>query len=58
MSEFIKNSQFLENDKDTYNFDLEMSKGGAVIFDELSVHRGSQPSKQSRVVLRYLYSKK
>ena len=35
-----------------------MKKGGAVIFDELSVHRGSKPTKNDRVVLRYLFNKK
>ena len=38
--------------------DFEMNKGGAVIFDELGVHRGAMPSKHSRLVLRYFYRRK
>ena len=34
-----------------------MNKGGAVIFDELSVHRGSAPKKTDRIVLRFVYKK-
>ena len=35
-----------------------MNKGGAVIFDELAVHRGSAPNKHGRLILRYLYHRK
>ena len=56
---FLANSKFIEQEtKDTFKFDFEMNKGGAVIFDELGVHRGAMPSKHSRLVLRYLYRKK
>ena len=56
---FIENTKFIEDtDKDTEKFDLEMRKGGVVIFDEFGVHRGSMPSKTSRQVLRFFYRKK
>ena len=56
---FIENTKFIENkDKDTEKFDLEMGRGGVVIFDEFGVHRGSMPSKTSRQVLRIFYRKK
>ena len=56
---FLVNSKFIEQEtKDTFKFDFEMNKGGAVIFDELGVHRGAMPSKHSRLVLRYLYRRK
>ena len=32
--------------------------GSVLIFDEIGVHRGSRPSKQGRLVLRYLYRRK
>ena len=32
-----------------------MNKGGMVVFDEFGVHRGSMPSKSSRLVLRFFY---
>ena len=56
---FLENSNFInEKDKDTSKFDFEMNKGSAVIFDEFGIHRGSMPSKNSRLVLRFFYRKK
>ena len=56
---FIQNSEFIdEKNKDTKKFDFQMKKGSALIFDEVGVHRGSSPSKQGRLVLRYFYRKK
>jgi len=56
---FLNHSNFInDEERDTFKFDLEMKKGGVVIFDELCVHRGSMPSKQNRLVLRYLYCRK
>ena len=56
---FLNSSEFTEqNASDTSVFDYKMKKGGAVIFDEMVVHRGSEPSKHARLVLRYLYHKK
>ena len=56
---FLNNSKFIEEQKkDTFEFDLQMNKGSAVIFDESGVHRGSMPSKNSRLVLRFFYRKK
>ena len=55
---FLKNTKFIENEvADTTQFDYQMNKGGAVIFDELSVHRGSAPKKTDRIVLRFVYKK-
>lgn len=56
---FIENSEFVEEKtKDTRKFDFQMKKGSALIFDEIGVHRGSRPSKQGRLVLRFLYRRK
>ena len=56
---FIENTKFIEEEsKDTKKFDLEMEKGGVVIFDEFGIHRGAMPSKSARQVLRYFYRKK
>ena len=56
---FLNNSKFIEEEsKDTFKFDFEMNKGGVVIFDEFGVHRGSMPSKNSRLILRFFYRKK
>ena len=56
---FIKNSEFIEEEiQDTRKFDFQMKKGSVSIFDEIGVHRGSRPSRQGRLVLRYFYRRK
>ncbi len=56
---FISQSEFINHKQaDTNDFDIEMKKGGVIIFDELCFHRGSAPQKNSRLVLRYLFKKK
>ena len=55
---FLQYTKFIENEtQDTSEFDFNLKKGGAVIFDELSVHRGSAPQKSDRIVLRFVYKK-
>lgn len=55
---FLDNTKFIENETpDTSRFDFNLKRGGAVIFDELSVHRGSAPKKTDRIVLRFVYKK-
>jgi hypothetical protein len=39
-------------------FDFNATPGDLLIFDEGGLHRGTKPSSNERVVLRYLYSKK
>lgn len=59
IEKFLESSKFIDNDiKDTDFFDYQMNSGSVVIFDELCVHRGSAPKKNSRVVLRFIYRKK
>ncbi len=56
---FLSQSEFINHKQgDTNDFDIEMKKGGVIIFDELCFHRGSAPQKNSRLVLRYLFKKK
>ena len=56
---FLTQSEFIDwKQQDTNDFDIEMKKGGLIIFDELCFHRGSAPKKNSRLVLRYLFKKK
>ena len=58
IQQFLHDTQFIENETpDTSQFDFNLKKGGAVIFDELSVHRGSAPQKTDRIVLRFIYKK-
>jgi len=58
LNKFIDYSKFININKDTYDFDYQVEKNSAVIFDELCVHRGSAPTKNDRLVLRYLYRRK
>ena len=58
IQKFLQDTKFVENDiPDTSKFDFNLKKGGVVIFDELSVHRGSAPRKTDRIVLRFIYKK-
>ena len=58
LSEFLKTTSFIEK-KNSVNhiFDNEMKKGGAIIFDEAGVHRGSKTRLNERMVLRFFYNK-
>jgi len=56
--EFLKMTSFVENKNlNTNAFDFEVNKGGAVIFDEAGVHRGSKTKFNERLALRFLYRK-
>jgi len=57
--EFLTKTSFINKENgDTDDFDFKMEKGGVVIFDELGFHRGSMPSQNDRLVLRYFYNTK
>ena len=56
---FIQKTSFItSSEKNTVDFDLPMKAGSMIIFDELCVHRGGPPKKNSRRVLRYIFRKK
>tara|TARA_Y100000591_G_scaffold51441_1_gene39671 strand:- start:2468 stop:3316 length:849 start_codon:yes stop_codon:yes gene_type:complete len=58
IQQFLLDTKFIDNETpDTSKFDFNLKKGSAVIFDELSVHRGSAPQKTDRIVLRFIYKK-
>ena len=57
--EFLMKTSFIDRENgDTSDFDFKMKKGGVIIFDELGFHRGSMPSQNDRLVLRYFYNEK
>ena len=56
ISDFLEKTKFVEKNEETNDFDFEMPAGGAIIFDEGGVHRGSKTQSSNRIVLRYLYS--
>ena len=56
--EFLQMTRFIDKENSTmYKYNYEMKKGGAVIFDEAGVHRGSKTKLHKNMVLRYLYVK-
>tara|TARA_A100001015_G_scaffold316774_1_gene431946 strand:- start:2300 stop:3106 length:807 start_codon:yes stop_codon:yes gene_type:complete len=57
VEEFLKKSDFIINNSDTDLYDYSIKAGGAIIFDEGGSHRGSSPTLNDRIVLRYLFSK-
>ncbi len=57
VEEFLKKSEFIVNNSDTDLYDYSIKAGGAIIFDEGGSHRGSSPTLNDRIVLRYLFSK-
>lgn len=48
----------LNNSNENLLFDNKMDKGGAVIFNESGIHRGSKNLFSDRMCLRYFYKKK
>lgn len=58
IKEFLNNSENILNGKiDESLFDHQMKNGGAVVFDEAGVHRGSKTMLNERMVLRYFYQR-
>ena len=58
LNEFLNKVTFiLQNNKKTRIYDNEIKKGGAVIFDETGIHRGSKTSLNDRMALRFFYKK-
>ena len=51
---FMKISENLK-DAGESEFDYEANPGDAIIFSEGGIHRGSTPTKNDRLVLRYFY---
>lgn len=58
LEEFLANLKKCISDKHYSEFDFQAAPGDLLIFNDGGVHRGSNPSINDRVVLRYLYSKK
>jgi ectoine hydroxylase-related dioxygenase (phytanoyl-CoA dioxygenase family) len=53
---FLEQSDFIINHPhDTYEYDFNLKKGDALIFDESGVHRAAETLKTDRLVLRFIY---
>ena len=58
LDDFLNKANLIISNKGKSFFDFYASSGDLLIFNEGGVHRGSIPTLNERVVLRYLYSKK
>ena len=57
LKSFLANSHNLEDNKHS-NYDYEAKAGDAVIFNEGGIHRGSKPTINDRLVLRFFFKPK
>jgi len=57
LTDFLSKAKQVIENKDLNTFDFDASSGDLLIFNEGGLHKGSKPTKNERVVLRYLYSK-
>ncbi|MDC0426906.1 phytanoyl-CoA dioxygenase family protein [Pelagibacteraceae bacterium] len=57
-NDFLDKAETLILLNNSSKFDFEALAGDVLIFNELGFHKGSRPTKNDRVVLRYLFKKK
>ena len=57
LTTFLKNAEKCISNNSCSDYDFYAGPGDVLIFNEGGVHKGSNPTKNERVVLRYLYSK-
>jgi hypothetical protein len=57
LTTFLTNAEKCISNNSYSNYDFYAEPGDCLIFNEGGVHKGSNPTKNERVVLRYLYSK-
>ena len=56
---FISETDFINKDNGDINkYDHDLKSGDALIFDELGFHRGSAPTQNDRLVIRFFYNRK
>ena len=55
INEFLKNSEFILNERDTFKFDLKLKKGDLLIFNETAVHRAAESKNTSRSIIRLFF---
>ena len=56
IDKFIDQTNFITNEPyDTFEYDFDLKKGGALIFDEAGVHRGAKTQKTDKLVIRFVY---
>jgi len=55
---FMQKTKFIEEGKDTDEFDFSLKAGDAIVLDEGGIHKGSQTLKSERMMMRFFYSVK
>ena len=55
IEDFLVKTNFDETGQQSKQFDYDAEAGTMVIFDEGGVHRGSKPTLNDRMVIRYLF---
>ena len=56
VQKFLEKTKFAEENKESEEFDYNLSPGDAVIFNEGGIHKGSKSLINERLVLRYFYT--
>jgi len=56
LNDFLNKANLIITNKENNLFDFHASPGDLLIFNEGGLHKGSKPSLNERLVLRYLYS--
>jgi len=56
LEKFLEKTKFAEENKESEEFDYNLSPGDAVIFNEGGIHKGSKSLINERLVLRYFYT--
>ena len=51
---FLKNSEFEDSMNASNKYDYNATAGTMIVFDEGGIHRGSKPSLNDRMIIRYL----
>lgn len=57
LNNFFEKAELILSNPEKSFFDFEASPGDLLIFNDSGVHRGSMPSLNTRIALRYLYKK-
>jgi len=56
ITQFLDQTHFITKDiQDTNEYDFELKRGDALIFDDAGIHRGAETKKTDRLVLRFIF---
>ena len=52
---FFEKTDFIKNGNNNHDFDYDAKAGTMIVFDEGGIHRGTKPSLNDRMVIRFLF---